>query len=291
MLPGAHREYKLYFGPGLRYSSPVGRLGGTMAARKAGTSGRGGRTIAPEAGRGGHPPKGGSRDFAYRTLKSQIVSLKRDPGSELDELALTAELGISRTPLREAFVKLAGDGLVILEPNRGARVAPLDLASTQEHLEAFDLLQRVATAWAASRRSEGDLARIRVHADAFEAAWLSRRPAAMIETNFTFHEAIGHACGNRNIARAYLAMLSENLRIAHIAMVYECYGSVDAYEAHITTIVREHAEIVDAIAARDVYRAERVAGSHSGLGRKRVLEYLSLSLVDGPVSRFLADAA
>lgn len=252
------------------------------------------RTARPEptgTARANPLPKGGSRDFAYRTLKSQIVSLKREPGSELDELALVAELGISRTPLREAFVKLAGDGLVTLMPNRGARVAPLDLASTQEHLEAFDLLQRVTHAWAASRRSEDDLARIRIHAATFEEAWEARDPGAMIEGNFVFHEAVGHACGNRNIARTYLAMLSENLRIAHIAMVYECYGSVDAYEAHIAAIVREHAEIVDAIAARDVQRAERVAGSHAGLGRKRVLEYLSLSLVDGPVGRFLADAA
>lgn len=252
---------------------------------------RGAEPAAAGPGRAGHPPRGGGRDFAYRMLKGQIVSLEREPGSELDELALTAELGISRTPLREAFVKLAGDGLVTLEPNRGARVAPLDLATTQEHLEAFDLLQRVATAWAASRRSEEDLARIRARGQAFEAAWAARDPAAMIETNFAFHEAVGRACGNRNIARTYLAMLSENLRIAHIAMVYECYGSVDAYEAHIATIVREHADIVEAITVRDVQRAERVAGSHAGLGRKRVLEYLSLSLVDGPVSRFLADAA
>ena len=262
-----------------------------MAKAKNVRSGRVVRSEPGGPGRPSHPPKGGSRDFAYRTLKSQIVSLKREPGSELDEVALTAELGISRTPLREAFVKLAGDGLVNLMPNRGARVAPLDLASTQEHLEAFDLLQRVTHAWAASRRSDDDLARIRTHAAAFEEAWAARDPGAMIGTNFVFHEAIGHACGNRNIARTYLAMLSENLRIAHIAMVYECYGSVDAYEAHIATIVREHAEIVDAITARDVQRTERVAGSHSGLGRKRVLEYLSVSLVDGPVSRFLADAA
>jgi DNA-binding GntR family transcriptional regulator len=261
-----------------------------VTGRKAGKPRRIGEPASGKSSRAAHP-KGSSRDFAYQTLKSQIVSLKREPGSELDELALVAQLGISRTPLREAFVKLASDGLVTLEPNRGARVAPLDLTSTQEHLEAFDLLQRVATAWAASRRSDDALAQMRVHAGSFEAAWAARDPGAMIATNFTFHEAIGNACGNRNIARTYLAMLSENLRIAHIAMVYECYGSVDAYEAHIETIIREHAEIVDSIATRDVHRAERVAGSHSGLGRKRLLEYLSVSLVDGPVSRFLADAA
>ncbi|MDN3627138.1 GntR family transcriptional regulator [Methylobacterium isbiliense] len=248
------------------------------------------RRRADGSGRG-RPTKGSGREFAYDTLKRQIVSLQRAPGSELDELQLVSELGISRTPLREAFVKLASDGLVVLMPNRGARVAPLDLAYTQEHLEAFDLLQRVATAWAATRRSDEDLTRIRRHADAFEAAWRGRDPSAMIDTNFAFHEAIGESCGNRNIARTYIGLLSENLRIARLAMAYECYGSADAYEAHIEAIVREHREMLEAIAARDPERAERIAGSHSGLARKRVLEYLSSSLVDGPIGRFLASAA
>ena len=240
---------------------------------------------------GGRPSKGGGREFVYDTLKRQIVSLQRPPGSDLDELQLVGELGISRTPLREAFVKLAGDGLVVLMPNRGARVAPLDLAYTQEHLEAFDLMQRVATAWAATRRSDKDLALIRDHAAAFEAAWRESDPGAMIDTNFTFHQAIGQACGNRNIARTYLGLLSENLRIARLAMAYECYGSADAYEAHLGAILDEHSQIVEAIAERDSARAERVAASHSGLARKRVLEYLSASLVGGTVDRYLATAA
>ncbi|WP_018263914.1 GntR family transcriptional regulator [Methylobacterium sp. WSM2598] len=239
----------------------------------------------------GRPSKGRGREFAYETLKRQIVSLQRAPGSELDELQLVGELGISRTPLREAFVQLASDGLVVLMPNRGARVAPLDLAYTQEHLEAFDLLQRVATAWAAARCSAEDLAGIRRRAEAFEAAWRDRDPTAMIDTNFAFHEAIGHACGNRNVARTYIGLLSENLRIARLAMAYECYGSADAYEAHIESIIREHGEMLDAIETRDAERAESVAGSHAGLARKRVIEYLSSSLVDGPIGRLLATAA
>lgn len=237
------------------------------------------------------PSKGTGREFVYETLKKQIVSLRRPPGSELDEAQLVSELGVSRTPLREAFIKLAGDGLVVLMPNRGASVAPMDLAYTQEHLEAFDLMQRVATAWAAERRSDEDLERIRGGAASFEAARRGRDPDLMIDTNFAFHEAIGHACGNRNIGRTYIGLLSENLRIARLAMAYECYGSVEAYEDHIGTIAREHAELVDAIATRDSDRAERLAGSHSGLARKRVLEYLSASSVGGSIRRFLASAA
>lgn len=252
------------------------------------SSARGG---APEPAPASRPSKGNGRQYVYEMLKRQIVSLQRQPGAELDEAQLVAEFGISRTPLREAFVKLAGEGLVVLLPNRGARVAPMDLAHTQEHLEAFDLLQRIVTSWAAARRSDQQLALIKERAAEFDVAFRERDPGAMIERNFAFHEAIGLACGNRNLAKFYIGLLSENLRIARLAMAYECYGSAEAYEGHIGVIAREHREIVEAIEAQDVRRAERLAGSHSGLARKRVIEYLSSSLVDDAAGRLIASAA
>jgi DNA-binding GntR family transcriptional regulator len=237
------------------------------------------------------PSKGRGREFVYSTLKSQIVSLKLAPGAELDEGQLGAELGVSRTPLREALVRLSADGLVVLMPNRGARVAPMDLGHIQEHLEAFDLMQRVVTAWAALRRSHDQLSAIRTFAKAFEAAKARRDPEAMIDLNFKFHESIGAACGNRQLFKVYLGLLSENLRIARLAMAFECYGSEHAYESHLATIVREHREIVNAIQRGDAGAAERLAGSHSGLARKRVLEYLSVSLVGRAGPSLLEPAA
>jgi DNA-binding GntR family transcriptional regulator len=238
------------------------------------------RTNGPDA-----PPrrleKGRGREFVYLTLKRQIVALKLAPGSELDEGQLGTEIGVSRTPLREALVRLASEGLVVLMPNRGARVAPMDIAHVQEHLEAFDLMQRVTTRWAAQRRSDQDLDTLERLRDAFDHAKRRGDADAMIDINFSFHQAIGEACGNRNFAKVYAGLLSENLRIARLAMAYECYGSAEAFEDHMARIVREHHEIVAAIRRKDADAAERLAASHSGLARKRVLEYLSVSMVDG----------
>ena len=92
--------------------------------------------------------KGGSSEFAYQVIRAEIVSLALAPGSDLDEAALVSRLGLSRTPLREALVRLAGEGLVQILPNRGTRVAPMGWNDIREHLEAFDLSQRLVTRWA-----------------------------------------------------------------------------------------------------------------------------------------------
>jgi len=223
------------------------------------------------------PEKGHGRALAYDWLKRQIVSLELLPGSTIDETTLVETLGVSRTPLREAVVRLAAEGLIELLPNRGARVTGMDLTQIQEHLEAFELLQRAATVLAALHRPTAAIADLRELCNAFEAAYRSNDAQAMIDANWEFHRGIAAACGNRYIERMYVSLLTDGLRIARLAMAYECYGSAEAYEAHIADILREHKELVDVIEARDAALAAELADSHSNLARKRVTDYLTRS--------------
>lgn len=96
--------------------------------------------------------KGSSSEVAYRQLRDEIVSLKLEPGANLDEAGTVSRLGLSRTPVRKALVMLSGEGLVELLPNRGARVATMDWNEIREHLEDFEMMQRLVTRWAAIRR-------------------------------------------------------------------------------------------------------------------------------------------
>jgi DNA-binding GntR family transcriptional regulator len=79
----------------------------------------------------------------------------------------------------------------------------------------------------------------------------------------------------------YGSVLTDNLRVARLAMAYECYGSAEAYDKHLQTIVDEHRALVEAIAQRDVVSATRLADSHSDLARMRVSDYLSRNLTRG----------
>ncbi len=220
------------------------------------------------------PEKGHGRALAYDWLKQRIVSLAMAPGSSIDEAALVEMLGVSRTPLREAMVRLAAEGLVELLPNRGARVSGMDLTQLQEHLDAFELMQRAATTLAARHRPDAAIRGLTASCAAFEKAARARDAQAMIETNWNFHNAIAGACGNRYIERMYVGLLTDGLRISRLAMAYECYGSGDAYEQHVGDILREHRALVKAVTERDSLAAGELADSHSNLARKRVTAYL-----------------
>jgi len=223
--------------------------------------------------------KGSGASRAYLLLRQRIVSLQMHPGDDIDEQALVDELGISRTPLREAMIRLAGEGLISLLPNRGARVASMDIPQLQEHLEAFELAQRAATRLAALRRSDADLKRIEELVVAFEQAHERGDVNGMIDGNWELHLAIGNACGNRVLAKIYANLLTENLRVARLAMSYETFSTEQQRDSHLGRILEEHREIFDALVAQDADRAEQLGGSHTNLARKRVTEYISLSAI------------
>lgn len=226
------------------------------------------------------PPKvskGSGSSHAYQILRDRIVSLEMAPGDDIDEQALVEELGISRTPLREALIRLAAEGLVSQLPNRGARVASMDIPQLQEHLEAFELAQRATTRLAAMRRTPAQLAQIEALVVAFEEAHARQSVNEMIDGNWKLHLAIGNACGNRVLAKIYANLLTENLRVARLAMSYETFPSDDARQGHLGRILDEHRQILDAITRRDADRAEQLGASHTNLARKRVTEYIAQS--------------
>jgi DNA-binding GntR family transcriptional regulator len=202
--------------------------------------------------------KGTGSSTAYKALRSRIVSLEMRPGEDIDEQSLVDEFGISRTPLREAMIRLAAEGLITLLPNRGARVASMELPQIQEHLEAF----------------EGFVV-------AFEQAQAAGDTNSMIDTNWDLHNAIGQASGNRVLAKIYAGLLTEDLRIARLAMSYESFASSAAYDSHVGSILSEHRQLLAAIAESDADGADKLAASHTNLARTRVADFISSSGITG----------
>jgi len=222
--------------------------------------------------------KGDSAASIYEIVRSKILSLELPPGSALDEASIVKQYGVSRTPVREAIVRLASDGLVLLFPNRGSQVAPLDLEKIRDYLEAIDLCQRAVTAWAAVRRRPEHIAAIKDGALAFDRAAAATDVDGMVLSNRAFHVAIAAACGNAQIAMAYQRLLDEGLRIARFTLGNLYYRQLGTYRAFVENVSREHAEMVDAIAAEDPRRAEAVAAAHTDNTRDRFVDFLSDTL-------------
>jgi DNA-binding GntR family transcriptional regulator len=219
--------------------------------------------------------KGGAAGHAYSVLREQIIRTLA-PGSALDE-EVFARLGLPRTPVREALARLAGERLVELSPNRGARVAPVGLTELREHVEGLDVMQRLVTRWAAARRSDEEMALIERERIAFEDAVAAHDGVAMTEANWRFHNAIGLACRNSIFAGCYRQVLTEGLRIDRLAMFREAFASADAYQQHLDRIVADHAEIADALRHEDQDRAEASAATHVETARLRFGDFLTRS--------------
>ena len=225
--------------------------------------------------------RGTGAAFAYETLRREILSLELEPGLDLDEAGLVARLGLSRTPVREALIRLAADELVVLLPNRGAKVAPLDLADTPRYIEALDLAQRAVHRFAAQRRTAEDLARIEAARDAFEDSISGGDAMAMTERNRDFHAAVAEAAHNRYLAAHYVRLLNQGMRLLRIPFAYDPAG--DGADAHIAKIVEDHRKITDAIASRDADRADALGHAHAMLFQSRLMMFLQQNLASGVV--------
>lgn len=233
--------------------------------------------------------KGGGVEHAYASLRRDIVSLTLKPGAALDEAVIAARLGLSRTPVHEAVVRLASESLVVLLPNRGATVAGMEWDQIRDYVEAFGLLQRLTHRWAALRRTEAQLDAIKAERAAFVAAAAAGDADAMNESNWRFHAQIAAAGGNRIIERDFLHVLTLSQRIAHLAYHPECFVSPAAHREHNDKVLRDHDEIVEAIRSRDADRAEALGRRHAELGRLRIMDTLARD-VSGPWDIDLAQA-
>lgn len=217
--------------------------------------------------------KGTNTAWLYNELRRAILSLAVQPGDNLEEKDLVERYGMSRTPVREALIRLASDGLVTLLPNRGARVAAVDLRDFPRYVEAYDLVQRAVTRLAARRREQEDLVAIRAAQKRFEQACTKHEPLEMTEYNRDYHAAIGDACHNPYLSGQYKSMLDQGMRILRIPFAYDP-SSDDGLDKHLDRIIGEHREITKCIEMRDTDRAERLAHDHTRLFQSRCLQYL-----------------
>lgn len=228
---------------------------------------------------GKHKPEretGGAK--VYRHLKDQILRLKIEPGAPLDEVRLSEEFDLSRSPIREALNRLSGEGLVVISPNRSAIVAPMDFSRTAEFLDALDLLQRTVTRLAAEHRSESDVKKIiraeAVYEESLRHAKATNDTVYMIEKNYEFHMAIAAASRNFYFADVYRRLLLEGQRMLHLHYEFERVDENFSNEK----LASDHLEIIEAIKNRDADRAEYYAHKHAEQFRGRFMRFLNRSV-------------
>ena len=212
--------------------------------------------------------KGTGARFAYETLRDEILSLALAPGQLLDETTFAERFGMSRSPVREAFIRLAGDGLVVTLANRSTIVAPIDVQSFPKYVEALDIAQRMNTRLAAELRTEADLIRIAKAQEVFVQATHGGNHLAMSEANKMFHMAIAEAGRNPYLAGFYERLLDQGRRMLHLHFDY----LERTHDGHLLT--DDHVAMLEAIRARDIERADALAHSHTRQFRDNFIRFM-----------------
>ena len=193
------------------------------------------------------------------------------PGALLDEVKIAKRFNVSRSPVREALIRLSSEGLVKTLPNKSTMVAPLNVEEFPKYLDALDLMQRATARLAAIQHTADDLVRIKAEQAAFERSLQQRDALAMIETNRNFHIAISEAGYNRYFTLLYTRLLDEGRRMLRLY-----FRSLD--DRLPPELAGQHQDIIDAIEKRDAALAERLAHEHAVQVGERFLAYLGTRL-------------
>jgi DNA-binding GntR family transcriptional regulator len=193
-------------------------------------------------------------------LRQRILGRELEPGSWIDELKLCGELGISRTPLREALKVLAAEGLVTMKLRRGAYVTEMSERDVREAYQLLSLLESDAAAEVAARASDAELAELgRLHRE-LELALPDRD--RFFAANEQFHLRVLEIDGNR----WRLQIVGDLRRLMKLNRHHSLFR-----EGRLAESLDEHRAILAALLARDAEGCRRLVAAHfcNGLSATR----------------------
>lgn len=206
---------------------------------------------------------------AAARLRDKIVQGELPPGTKLNERVLCEQLGISRTPLREAIKFLASEGLVELLPNRGAVVAALDARHVRDIFMVLAALEALAGELACRNASDADIAEIRALHYQMVAHHARDELAPYFRLNQQIHIRIVECGGNTVLAQTYRNLNDHALRARYLA---------NTLHSRWDRAVHEHEEILDALVKRDESRLKGLLREH--LGNKMAVVMKALAADD-----------
>lgn len=190
-------------------------------------------------------------ESVYRALRRAIIEQALKPGMKLPEDSIGEQLGVSRTLVREAFGRLAVEGLVELKPNRGASVAYPTLEEARDVFEVRRGLERLVAENLAGRLTPSQAAELESHVRQEEKAHEQDGPES-IRLSGEFHIKLAQMTGNALLLR-YVQEAS-----SRCSLILAIYGRPHSTECAVS----EHRQLIDALRAGDAARAADLMDHH-----------------------------
>ncbi|MDF2569287.1 MAG: rspR 3 [Sporomusa sp.] len=206
------------------------------------------------------------REVVAETLREAIVNGVLKPGERLMEIQLAEELGVSRTPVREAIRKLELEGFVVMIPRRGTYVADLSIKDINEVFEIRTALDVLAAGLAVERITEDELEQL--ERLLVEIAELIEQDDAdkIVESDSQFHDILYRASRNDRLVGIINNLREQFTRFRSISI---------QYPGRMQKSVEEHRRLVEAIASRDTDLAQQLAREHMENSEQTLLQDLN----------------
>jgi DNA-binding GntR family transcriptional regulator len=210
--------------------------------------------------------------IATNRIRDRILELSLAPSTQLDETILRDQLGISRTPAREALNRLVAEGLVETRANKGFYVAPLDLQDTARFFDAYCIAEAAIGGLCRFGHPgfvEDLVCTQKEHGKAVSA----NQFLEITRCNAQFHTRIAEATENKFIIELSRRVHNYSRRLVYLVYQVEADDS-KYFEGQQAKVVEEHEAMIDAVRTRDRGRLMEVLTSHSERFRTRITRYV-----------------
>jgi DNA-binding GntR family transcriptional regulator len=187
------------------------------------------------------------------------------PGERIVEKDLCGEMGVSRTPLREALNRLALEGLVVLTPYRGYAVAPLSLDGFRDLCEVRRMIEPESAALAAQRATEDDVSQLEQLAETRYTRGDRRTYERYLRANSAFHQALVRSTRNTRLEAIVMSALDQHQRPLYLGLGVGVDGKAST---------SEHREVVDAVRDHDPARSRDLMAEHIARAEERIVAAL-----------------
>jgi Transcriptional regulators len=198
-------------------------------------------------------PAASARDTVYAALKEQILSLELPPGTPLSENETSVRFQVSRTPVRESFMKLAQEGLMQVLPQRGTYVSLIDMKLAEEAHFMREQLECAVIRLACGQLPDECLRRLEINLLLQDESVRKRDNDSMFELDQQFHRLLFEGCGKLNTWQAMSALTVHMVRSRKLKL------EVDRDWRHL---YEQHLAMADAIRAGDANAAGRLMKEH-----------------------------
>jgi len=220
-------------------------------------------------------PKGYQTLEVYNELKRKIVTLELEPGATIDVRKLEKELGIGRTPIREAILQLKADNLVESQPNKPIYIKEFTLKMVRDLFEAYIPIKKSIASLAAQRVTPEMMGLIEQVFEEHKQAIQAQDYWRIHSCNREFHQLIAKSTDNQYLIFIHEQYSNQIERLEYLVFSHEIQNNTPL-EVFFSRTVKEHEKMVACLKEHDSAGMERLSDEHFRIFQKRLLTYMQM---------------